>query len=270
MGAIATPAARRPGDARPRPRRVARLHAMPLGRLPADDARLGLAVVSAPRASPAAVAAVGRAAIGPRGWRSANGSWPAGTPSIASPRPRSATLVERTSRPTRRRCSPRSGELPGTGLHGDLKLANVAPARRRPGGAHRLADDDRSRRSRSSSAGCSCRTREPADRTPDEVWPAIDRGRARRARAAAASASRRSDRGAANEPIRRCRRAASTRPSATGTPRSTWPGSSGCCCAAGARASTPRRAPSLGSGVARRRRPRLWSDRAVDAAARRL
>ena len=86
-------------------------------------------------------------------------------------------LVAGLSRGSRAAAARRSARLPPTGLHGDLKLANVAPARRRPGRAHRLADDDASRRSRSSSAGSSSRTRASLPLEPGRGPGALPRGR---------------------------------------------------------------------------------------------
>ena len=142
--------------------------------------------------------------------RSGSASGSAGTRSTARRRPpRRASST--TSPRTRSRSSRRSAGCPVAGLHGDLKLGNVGPRRRRHRLAHRLADDARGARSPSSSAGSSSATSPGC--------------RCRRTRCSSATVA------PPAEPA--------TRP---GRRTGTSPSSSACCFAAGARASTPRRA----------------------------
>ena len=95
---------------------------------PRVDGRAGRrwpAVVPAPRAAAPPARRAAERLRGRRATPSARSSWRAGTPSIGCAAGR-AGPGRAARRPTRRRSSRALGRLPSVGLHGDLKLANVA------------------------------------------------------------------------------------------------------------------------------------------------
>ena len=171
LGATRARTGHRSRDARPRHRGGRRAPRDALGRLPPDQSGLGLAVVSAARAPAPADAAVGRALPrrGPGRRRPVPGRLGRVRAARARWRPSASSA---TSRHDPSPLLAALGRLPATGIHGDLKLANVA-----------LLDDGRvalidwsmmsSPRSRSSSAGCSSRTRRRCRSSPRRCSPAI-------------------------------------------------------------------------------------------------
>ena len=106
------------------------------------DRRHEQAVVPAGRSGCSCSAAGGRALSRPTATPSASGSSPAGTRSTGRAPAAARDLVARPGRRPGAARARRSAGCRRRGLHGDLKLANVALARRRPDRAHRLADDD--------------------------------------------------------------------------------------------------------------------------------
>ena len=155
----------------------------------------------------------------------------------------------------------RAGPAPADGPPRRPEARQRRAARRRPGRPHRLGDDvARAGRGR---AWLAARLQlvEPAGRAggghgalPGGRRPRSGRiADARRLMAGRPAVGPQMERDPARHGT--CRRAAWRRPSATGTRRSTWPGSSGSCCAAGARASMRSGRPGFGRG--RHRRPRL-------------
>ena len=175
-----------------------------------------------------------RRATRPTATRSASGSSPAGT---AFDRRRRAPRGPGRSARRRPGAARRAlATLPGRGLHGDLKLANVALLDDDAVGLHRLADDAaRARRGRARLVPrLQQRLAADAARRRAGALPDVDGWHA------AAGA------GAAHD-AEDCRR--------LGRPGRPRPGSSGCCCAAGARASTRRRP---GAGVRAYRPPTTW------------
>ncbi len=170
------------------------------------------------------------------------------------------------------------GRLPRTGLHGDLKLSNLAPLE---DGRVALIDWQMTMLAPVAVelgwllVGNSGVLRDPPEVVLERYRAAARsrRGRGRDRHAAVRSGARLSARGGRGRdrrpgdgPLPAARRASS----ATGMRRSTWPRSSGCCCAAGERASTPRRARRSAPGSPAREDLAWWCDRAVEAAARRL
>ena len=112
--------------------------------------------------------------------RSASVRRAAGTHSIGVASPAAANSIDRLAATLAADRS--AGRAAADGLHGDLKLANVACSGR-PGRAHRLADDRCARRSRSSSAGSlsptAARCRLPPGRDRRRAYlvgPALVRG----------------------------------------------------------------------------------------------
>ncbi len=178
-------------------------------------------------------------------------------PSIAARR-RAPVTSSPTCRQIRRPLLAALGRLPRTGLHGDLKLANVGASRRWPARADRLGDDDaRAGRGRARLVP-RLEQRRPAARTgrrPRSLSRRRDRCDECRADARRVVARGSVGRG----PTRHSHRARSRRPSATGRGRSTWPGSSGCSCAAGARASIRMRASCWVRASAAQDDLALWS-----------
>ena len=233
-------------------------------------------MVPGPRAHPALLAPLGAPATARAGWPSADrflAGWDA-FDRLAPPAARDL-LAELSADPAPLLAA--LAELPPTGLHGDLKLANVALM---PDGRIGLID-------------WQLTTLAPVAvelgwflvanvaqlaEGPDAI---LERYRAALTRAAGEPLTI-GPAGWPPEPVERpgpplerlertpTRRAARPRSLATGTPRPTWRSSSGCSSAAGARASTQR----TGSPCRPASRPPMtWPggrDRAVEAARRRL